>query len=128
MAPLRIRKTFSEFTLDLQIDLKRPCIPPPVVKVRKPSKTTVEVTFNTDTRINNNNNIFIFFRQGTCQLRQCLSTTFAVPLLLCRITVLHYLFQYPVERGIPVRQYNLSTVVVGYPSVTIVLIMSSPVF
>ena len=30
----------------------------------------------------NNNNIFIFFRQGTRQLHQCLSTMFSVPLLL----------------------------------------------
>ena len=47
MAPLRIRKVFSGFAPDLQIDLKGPCIPPPVVKVRKPTKTMVEVTFNT---------------------------------------------------------------------------------
>ena len=40
-------KTFSGFAPDLQIDLKRPCIPPPVVKVHKPTKTTVAVTFNT---------------------------------------------------------------------------------
>ena len=51
MAPPRIRKTFSRFALDLQIDLKRPCIPPPVVKVRKPTKIMVGVTFNTDMRI-----------------------------------------------------------------------------
>ena len=44
------------------------------------------------------------------------------------LTMLHYLFQYPVERGIPVRQYSLSTVVVGYPSVTIDLIMTDQVF
>ena len=51
MAPPRIRKVFSGFAPDLQIDLKRPCIPPPVVKVHKPTKTMVEVTFNTNTRI-----------------------------------------------------------------------------
>ena len=45
MAPPRIRKVFSGFAPDLQIDLKGPCIPPPVVKVRKPTKTMVEVTF-----------------------------------------------------------------------------------
>ena len=89
---------------------------------------TVPISPTESSDNNNNNNIFIFFRQGTRQLRQCLSTTFAVPLLLRKITVLHYLFQYPVERGIPVRQYSLSTVVVGYPSITIVLIMSNPVF
>ena len=49
MAPPRIRKVFSGFAPDLQIDLKSPCIPPPVVKVRKPTKTMVEVTFNTHT-------------------------------------------------------------------------------
>ena len=47
MAPPRIRKVFSGFAPDLQIDLKGPCIPPPVVKVRKPTKTMVEVTFLT---------------------------------------------------------------------------------
>ena len=47
MAPLRIRKVFSGFAPDLQIDLKGPCIPPSVVKVRKPTKTMVEVTFLT---------------------------------------------------------------------------------
>ena len=51
MAPLRIRKVFSGFALDLQIDLKGPCIPPPIVKVRKPTRTMVEVTFNTNTQI-----------------------------------------------------------------------------
>ena len=40
------------------------------------------------------------------------------------ITMLHYLFQYPVERGIPVRQGSLSTVVVGYPLVTVILIIT----
>ena len=45
-----------------------------------------------------------------------------------KLTMLHYLFQYPVERGIPVRQYSLSTVVVGYPPITIVLIMTNQVF
>ena len=45
MAPPRIRKVFSGFAPDLQIYLKGPCIPPPVVKVRKPTKTMVEVTF-----------------------------------------------------------------------------------
>ena len=40
------------------------------------------------------------------------------------LTMLHYLFQYPVERGIPVRQGSLSTMVVGYPSVTVVLIIT----
>ena len=49
MAPPRIRKVFSGFAPDLQIDLKRPCIPPPIVKVRKPTKTMVEVSFNTHT-------------------------------------------------------------------------------
>ena len=39
------------------------------------------------------------------------------------LTKLHYLFQYPVERGIPVRQSSLSTMVVGYPSVTVGLII-----
>ena len=46
MAPPRIRKFFPGFAPDLQIDLKGPCIPPPVVKVRKPIRTMVEVTFN----------------------------------------------------------------------------------
>ena len=40
------------------------------------------------------------------------------------LTMLHYLFQYPVERGIPVRQGSLSTMVVSYPSVTVVLIIT----
>ena len=47
MAPPRIRKVFSGFALDLQIDLKGLCIPPPIVKVCKPTKTMVEVTFLT---------------------------------------------------------------------------------
>ena len=47
MAPPGIRKVFSGFAPDLQIDLKGPCIPPPVVKVRKPTKAMVEVTFLT---------------------------------------------------------------------------------
>ena len=41
------------------------------------------------------------------------------------LTMLHYLFQYLVERGIPVRQCSLSTMVVGYPPITIVLIMTN---
>ena len=45
MAPLRISKVFSGFAPDLQIDLKGTVHSSPIVKVRKPTKTMVEVTF-----------------------------------------------------------------------------------
>ena len=45
MAPPQIVKSSQDSLPDLQIDLKGPCIPPPIVKVRKPTKTMVEVTF-----------------------------------------------------------------------------------
>ena len=44
-------KSSQDSLPDLQIDLKGPCIPPPIVKVRKPTRTMVEVTFNTNTGI-----------------------------------------------------------------------------
>ena len=43
----RLAWLLSEYAKPSQIDLKRPCIPPPIVKVHKPTKTMVEVTLNT---------------------------------------------------------------------------------
>ena len=47
MVPQRIWKTFSGFAPNLQIDLKRPCIPPPHCKSSQTYKIMVGVTFNT---------------------------------------------------------------------------------
>ena len=73
---------------------------------------------------NNNNNIFIFFRQVHIGCMDIYQHRLQCHSFYAILTMLHYLFQYPVERGIPMRQGSLSTVVVGDPSVTVVLIIT----